>query len=439
MVQASEGHFRPQRQIAAPRNSSLYWFLLQDPCVDWIHCHKVRQYWGSLTTIGWSIAQTKTHCYQSVLQESLKLLGFMLNVKNSELQPTATSLRHSVLWGLTSPWSVEALLHESKALEIMSCTNRVLNYINSSYISFCDCFLVLLNWASRGPLPLTASLHCQSLSLASIAAHSASGQTYTGLLQSDNRSLVSTPLACQHEWRLLDEVFYLVVDLWDTPVCHWCRTLIHPSFRRHCSGNRCSLTTFAESVDLHLLHCITGFVRSFSTLSHAKTFWLPLGGHLNHGFQSSEILQVQDIRLTLESRPPTSIASGGVEAYNEPSWCLKHFQAGVQTFLPVYPSSEVQPIIQGLYFNVFLVYKASFDWRSNPSGASAPETTQQHFNTLGLTNRFAPPRRSDLSFLTAGISICPLKAEMTTFTGSTSTQGWAAVMGIPRHQEPGPE
>ena len=66
---------------------------------------------------------------------------------------------------------------------------------------------------------------------------------------------------------------------------------------------------------------------------------------------------------------------------------------------------------------------------------------QRHFHSLGLTNRFAPPRHSDpvvlttllrqwqdLSFLTSGISIRPFLAEFTIFTDAL-TQGWGTHMG----------
>ena len=66
---------------------------------------------------------------------------------------------------------------------------------------------------------------------------------------------------------------------------------------------------------------------------------------------------------------------------------------------------------------------------------------QRYFHSLGLTDRFTPPRRSDplvlaslqqqwqdLSFLTSGIPIRPFQAEFTILT-NTFTQGWGAHMG----------
>ena len=64
---------------------------------------------------------------------------------------------------------------------------------------------------------------------------------------------------------------------------------------------------------------------------------------------------------------------------------------------------------------------------------------QQQFHTLGLTNRFTPPRRSDqsvlapwtyqdLSFLTSGIPVRLFQADFTIFTDA-ATQGWGAHMG----------
>ena len=77
--------------------------------------------------------------------------------------------------------------------------------------------------------------------------------------------------------------------------------------------------------------------------------------------------------------------------------------------------------------------------RSYPSGSFVP--LQRHFHSLGLTNRFTPPRRSDplvlgnllrhwhdLRFLTSGIPIRTFQADFKIFTDA-STQGWGAHMG----------
>ena len=66
---------------------------------------------------------------------------------------------------------------------------------------------------------------------------------------------------------------------------------------------------------------------------------------------------------------------------------------------------------------------------------------QRHFYSLGLTNRFTPPRRSDplvlanllqhwqdLRYLTSGIPIRTFQADFSIFTDA-STQGWGAHMG----------
>ena len=79
--------------------------------------------------------------------------------------------------------------------------------------------------------------------------------------------------------------------------------------------------------------------------------------------------------------------------------------------------------------------------RSYPSGSFVPETSPPSFHSLGLTDRFTPPRRSDplflanllrhwqdLRFLTSGIPIRTFQAEFTIFTDA-STQGWGAHMG----------
>ena len=82
----------------------------------------------------------------------------------------------------------------------------------------------------------------------------------------------------------------------------------------------------------------------------------------------------------------------------------------------------------------------ALNWASGliPLGRLHLRPLQRHFHSLGLTNRCAPPRRSDpvvlatllrqwqdLSFLTSGIPIRPFQAEFTIFTDA-STQGWGA-------------
>ena len=79
--------------------------------------------------------------------------------------------------------------------------------------------------------------------------------------------------------------------------------------------------------------------------------------------------------------------------------------------------------------------------RSYPSGSLYLRPLQRHFHSLGLTDRFTPPRRSDPlvlanllrrwldpRFLTSGIQIRPFQADLTIFTDASS-QGWGAHMG----------
>ena len=85
----------------------------------------------------------------------------------------------------------------------------------------------------------------------------------------------------------------------------------------------------------------------------------------------------------------------------------------------------------------------SLNWASGliPLGLLYLRPLQRHFHSLGLTERFTPPHRSDPlvlanllqhwqdpRFLTSGIPICTFQAEFTIFT-DTSTQGWGAHMG----------
>ena len=85
----------------------------------------------------------------------------------------------------------------------------------------------------------------------------------------------------------------------------------------------------------------------------------------------------------------------------------------------------------------------SLSWASGliPLGRLYLRPLQRHFHSLGLTDRFTPPRRSDPlvlanllrrwqdpCFLTSGIPLRMFQAEFTIFTDA-STQGWGAHMG----------
>ena len=83
-----------------------------------------------------------------------------------------------------------------------------------------------------------------------------------------------------------------------------------------------------------------------------------------------------------------------------------------------------------------------------PQGRLYLRPLQRYFHSLGLTDLFTPPRRSDplvlasllqqwqdLSFLTSGIPIHPFQAEFTIFTDAF-TQGWAPTWGFPNSSGP---
>ena len=85
----------------------------------------------------------------------------------------------------------------------------------------------------------------------------------------------------------------------------------------------------------------------------------------------------------------------------------------------------------------------SLNWASGliPLGRLYLRPLQRHFHSLGLTDRFTPPRRSDPlvlanllrqcqdpRFLTTGIPIRTFQGDLTIFTDA-STQGWGAHMG----------
>ena len=76
---------------------------------------------------------------------------------------------------------------------------------------------------------------------------------------------------------------------------------------------------------------------------------------------------------------------------------------------------------------------------------------QRHFHSLGLTDRFTPPRRSDPlvlanllrrwldpHFLTSGIPIRPFQADFTLFSRTPPIRAGAPTWGIPRFRVPGP-
>ena len=85
----------------------------------------------------------------------------------------------------------------------------------------------------------------------------------------------------------------------------------------------------------------------------------------------------------------------------------------------------------------------SLNWASGliPLGRLYLRPLQRHFHSLGLTDRFTPPRQSDPlvlanllrrwldpNFLTSGIPIRTFQADLTIFTDA-SNQGWGAHMG----------
>ena len=85
----------------------------------------------------------------------------------------------------------------------------------------------------------------------------------------------------------------------------------------------------------------------------------------------------------------------------------------------------------------------SLSWASGliPLGRLYLRPLQRYFHSLGLTDRFTPPRQSDplvlaillqqwqdLSFLTSGIPIRPFQAGFAIFTDA-STRGWCTHMG----------
>ena len=88
-------------------------------------------------------------------------------------------------------------------------------------------------------------------------------------------------------------------------------------------------------------------------------------------------------------------------------------------------------------------FMGSLNWASGfiPLGRLYPRPLQRHFHSLGLTDRFTPPHRSDprvlanlllqwqdLRFLTSGIPLRTFQADITIFT-EASTQGWGVHMG----------
>ena len=119
------------------------------------------------------------------------------------------------------------------------------------------------------------------------------------------------------------------------------------------------------------------------------------------------------------------------------------------------PESKAQDIaararqlssLRVLYYYQVAQLMGSLNWASGliPLGHLYLRPLKRYFHTLGLTDRFMPPRRSDpsvlasllqlwqdLSFLTSGIPIRPFQADFTIITDA-STEGWGAHMGIPK-------
>ena len=94
--------------------------------------------------------------------------------------------------------------------------------------------------------------------------------------------------------------------------------------------------------------------------------------------------------------------------------------------------------LQVLTYSQVSQLMGSLNWASGliPLGRLYLRPLQHHFHSLGLTDRFTPPRRSDtlvlanllrhwqdLRFLTSGIPIHTFQVEFTIFTDA-STQGW---------------
>ena len=99
--------------------------------------------------------------------------------------------------------------------------------------------------------------------------------------------------------------------------------------------------------------------------------------------------------------------------------------------------------LQVLTYSQVSQLMGSLNWASGliPLGRLYLRPLQRHFHSLGLTDRFTPPRRSDplvlanllrrwqdLRFLTSGIPIRTFQADFTIFTDA-STQGWGDHMG----------
>ena len=120
-----------------------------------------------------------------------------------------------------------------------------------------------------------------------------------------------------------------------------------------------------------------------------------------------------------------------------------------RALLPVSKAGEIVACARHLSSLRVLTYTqvahliGALSWASGliPMGRLYLRPLQRYFHSLGLTNRFTPPRRSDPGvlanllrlwqdhrFLTSGIPIRPFQADFTVFTDA-SKQGWGAHMG----------
>ena len=158
---------------------------------------------------------------------------------------------------------------------------------------------------------------------------------------------------------------------------------------------------------------------------------------LHHRFQLLDILNMVGLRI--------NAAKSELEPVQDIQLHLDQGRAS----LPISKARDIMAQSCRISSNKILSYKevsqliGSLNWASGliPLGRLHLRPLQRHFHSLGLTNRFSPPLRSDppvlvtllrqwqdLSFRTSAIPIRPIQVEFTIFMDAL-TQGWGAHMG----------
>ena len=232
--------------------------------------------------------------------------------------------------------------------------------------------------------------------------------------------------------------------------------LIHPDSRKYlCFALKNKVYTPVSSTSLRSKHCLSGICLGHTVaayLHHQGILVIPylddwLIHHpdrqalLRHQSQFLNMLNMVGLRLNeakSKLEPVQDIQFLGLQL---------HLDQG-RASLPVSKAREIMAHECLIFSQKTLSYAevsqfmGSLNWALGLMllGHLHLRLLQRHFHSLGVTNLFSPPWRSDpsvlatllmqwqnLSFLASGIPIRPFQAEFTIFTDASS-QGWGAYM-----------